>query len=88
MTWMLYVLVLRKIRCRIRDSSGQTGNKLYTIVEREQSLNIKLFMPATVAFNLLALIAVRAWTGSLIKGGGHVVIALCKCRRPSAIRYT
>ncbi len=55
---------------------GPTGDKLYTIVEREQPLNIKLFMRATVAFNLLTLIAVRAWPGSLINGGGHVVIAV------------
>ena len=78
MVWVLFTLDLRMIRRRIRDSSGPTGDKLYALVEREQSLNIKLFMPATVAFNLLALIAVRTWPGSLINGGGHVIIALAQ----------
>ena len=78
MVWVLFALDLRMIRCRIHDSSGPTGSKLYAIVEREQSLNIKLFMPATVAFNLLAMIAVRSWSEYLINGGGHVIIALAQ----------
>jgi len=76
MVWALFVLDLRMIRRRIRDSSGPTGSKLYAIVEREQLLSIKFFMPATVVFNLLAMIAIRSWPALLIQRGGHVMLAL------------
>ena len=76
MTWVLFTLDLRMVRRRINDSAGPPASKLYAIVEREQLQNIKLFMPATVVFNLLAMIAVIAWPAPLIKDGGHVIIAL------------
>ena len=76
MTWVLFALDLRMVRRRIHDSAGPTGSKLYAIVEREQIQNIRFFMPATVVFNLLAMIAVRTWAAPLIDEGGHVIIAL------------
>ena len=76
MVWVLFALDLRMIRKRITDSAGATGDALYAIVEQEQRLGIKLFMPATVVFNLLAAIAIWSWSVSLIDKGGHVVIAV------------
>jgi hypothetical protein len=76
MLWVLFGLDLRMVRRRIRDSAGPTGSRLYAIVEREQFLNIKFFMPATVVFNLLAMMAVGLWRVPLIEKGGHVIIAL------------
>jgi len=76
MAWVLFAFDLRMIRRRIIDSSGPTGSRLYAIVEREQRLNLKLFMPATVVFNLLAMILVRSRTVFFIEGGNHVIIAL------------
>jgi hypothetical protein len=76
MTWVLFALDLRMVRRRVRDSAGPTGSTLYSMVEREQFLNIRFFLPATVAFNLLAMIAVRQLPVSLIEGNGHVIIAL------------
>jgi hypothetical protein len=73
--WMVFALDLRMIRRRIRDSAGPIGSRLYAIVEREQSLNTALFMPATVAFNLLATFAVGFWPALFIDQGGHVLIA-------------
>ena len=75
-SWILFASDLRLIRRRMSDIPGEVGSRLYAIVEREQLLNIRVFMPATVVFNLLAVIAVRSWPLSLIKEGGHVVIAL------------
>ena len=74
--WVLFVLDLRMIRDRIKAPSGPTGRKLYALVEREQLLGIKLFMPATVVFNVLAAVAVTLWPAALIRQDGHVVIAL------------
>jgi hypothetical protein len=76
MTWVLFALDLRMIRCRIIDSPGPTGSRLYAIVEREQRLNIRLFMPATVAFNLLATMVVRSRPVFFIEEGNHAIIAL------------
>lgn len=76
MLWVLFGLDLRMVRRRISDSAGPTGSRLYAIVEWEQFLNIKFFMPATVIFNLAAMMAVRLWTVSLIENGGHVIIGV------------
>jgi hypothetical protein len=75
MIWGLFALDLRMIRRRMHDSAGPMGSTLYTIVEREQCVNIWVLMPATVVFNLLAMIAVRMWPGFFIDAGGHVMIA-------------
>jgi len=76
LVWVLFVLDQRLIRRRIMDSSGPTGSRLYALVEREQRLNIRFFMPATVVFNLLAITALRLWPAFLIQRQGHVIIAL------------
>jgi hypothetical protein len=85
MIWVLFVLDLRMIRRRMRDSAGPIGSTLYAIVEREQRLNIRLFMPATVVFNLLAVVAIRVWPGFRIEAGGHVLIAVVQLA--SALGY-
>ena len=76
MVWVLFVLDLRMIRRRITDSVGPAGSGLYAIVEREQILSMKFFIPATVLFNLLAMVAIESRTLPLIEKGGHVIIAL------------
>jgi len=45
------------------------------IAEREQRLNLGFFMPATIAFNLVAMIAVRFQTVFFIEKGHHVIVA-------------
>ena len=67
---------LRMIRHRISDSAGPMGSELYAIVEREQCLNIRFIMPATVVFNLLAMMATWVWAAPLIEENGHVIIGL------------
>jgi hypothetical protein len=76
MTWILFALDLRMVRRISSDSAGPMGSTLYSVVEREQRLNIRVFLPVTVVFNLLATMAVWRWTGPLIDGGGHAMIAL------------
>jgi len=76
MSWLLFILDLRLVRRRINDSAGGPDSRLFAIVEQEQLKNIKFFMPATVVFNLLAMIAVITWPAPLIKGGGHAIMAL------------
>ena len=78
MIWAVFALDLRMIRRRMRDSAGPTGSQLYAIVEREQGVNVRIWMPATVTFNLLAAMAVHRWPGALIDAGGHVMIAVAQ----------
>jgi hypothetical protein len=74
--WVLFMLDLRMIRGRIKAPSGPIGRNLYALVEREQLLGIKLFMPATVIFNVLAAVAITVWPAALIRRDGHVLIAM------------
>jgi hypothetical protein len=74
--WVLFALDLRMMRKHIADRTGAATNELNAIVEQEQRLSIKLFMPATVIFSLIAAMAIWFWSTSLVKNGGHVVIAL------------
>jgi len=78
MSWILFALDLRMIRSRIADSAGPVGCRLYSIVEREQLLNMKLFLPATVAFSLLATMAARFRPVFVIENGGHIFFALAQ----------
>jgi hypothetical protein len=75
MTWILFTLDLGMVRRRITDSGGPTAGTLYTIVEREQLLNIRFFMPGIVGFNVFALLALRLGSASFLERG-HVILAL------------
>ena len=76
MAEVLFALDLRMIRQRIADSAGQISSRLYAIVEREQRVNIRLFIPATVVFNLLAMMAARYWPIPFVAEGGHVLVGM------------
>ena len=78
MIWVLFALDLRMILRRISDSARPISSKLYAIVEREQILNISLLMPATVIFNLLAVVVLWLWPVFFIEEGSHVIIALAQ----------
>ena len=88
MAGILFVLDLRMIRDRIADSAGPIGSRLYAIVEREQLLNIRAIIPATVIFNLLATMAVRYWPGPFVAEGGHVLVGMVQLGQPSDICFT
>ena len=76
MAGMLFALDLRLIRDRIADSAGQIGCRLYAIVEREQLLNIRVVIPATLIFNILAMMAAYYWPLPFVEKGGHVVVGM------------
>jgi hypothetical protein len=82
MIWAVFALDLRMIRRRMRDSAGPTGSQLYAIVAREQGVNVWIWMPATVAFNLFAAVAMHRWPGALIDASGHVIIAVVQLAAP------
>ena len=76
MAGILFAIDLRMIRDRIADSAGPIGCRLYAIVEREQLLNIRLVIPATVIFNLFAMMAAHYWALPFVAEGGHVIVGM------------
>jgi hypothetical protein len=74
--FVLFALDLRMIRRRISDSPGPIGSRLFAIVECEQHLNLRFFMPAVMVFNLLATIAVWSQRAFFIGEGNHLMMAL------------
>jgi len=76
MVLILFAVDLRMIRRCMKEGGGPTSSRLYGMVQREQLLAIRLFMPGTLLFNLFAAAAVWFWPGPLLHQGGHVVIAL------------
>jgi hypothetical protein len=76
MVLILFVVDLRMIRRCMKESGGPTSSRLYGMVQREQLLSIRFFMPATLLFNLFASVAVRFWPGPLVHQGGHALIGL------------
>ena len=46
------------------------------MVEREQLLNIRVVIPATVVFNFLAMMAAHYWPVSFVAEGGHVLVGM------------
>jgi hypothetical protein len=67
----LFVLDLRMIRRRITDSEGPTATRLYALVELEQLFNIRFLMPATVLFNLMAMMIMHVWPVFFVEEGGN-----------------
>jgi hypothetical protein len=58
--WPLFIYDSRLIRARMRDSSGAAGQALYSIVGRDQRLNIVWLIPGLILFNALCAVCLRA----------------------------
>ena len=82
MAGILFALDLRLIRDRIADSAGEIGCRLYDIVEREQLLNIRLVIPATLIFNLLVVLAAYHWALPFVAKGGNVIVGIVQLGAP------
>lgn len=73
--WLLFVYDLRLIRAREQDSAGESSNRLYTLVTRDQRLNIGLLVPALFVLNLACAICIRSWPKFFTAHNGHVWLA-------------
>ena len=70
--WTLFVYDLRLIYARMRDSAGETSDRLYARVRRDQWLNIVLVLPAVFFLNLVSAILVRTWPEVFLAHNAHV----------------
>jgi hypothetical protein len=57
--WLLFAYDLRPIRMRMRDGTGDLSNRLYTVVRRDQWLNLGLFLPAFFVVNVACAVAIH-----------------------------
>jgi hypothetical protein len=72
--WVLFIYDLRLIRTRMREAEGKAGKELFARLLAEQMVNVRLAMPAALAFQLLCLAAVSFWPDRFVVRGGHLVL--------------
>jgi len=73
--WLLFIYDLRLIRAREQDSAGESSNRLYALVTRDQRLNIGVLVPALFVLNLACAICIRTWPEFFTARNGHVWLA-------------
>ncbi len=70
--WLLFAYDLRLIRARMRDSAGDTSNRLFALVIRDQWLNIGLLLPAVFVLNLICAMSIHVWPQVFLTRNGHI----------------
>src|SRR5438093_7374941 len=70
--WTLFVYDLRLIHARMRDSPGESSDRLYARVRCDQWLNIALLLPAVFFLNLVSAILIRTWPEVFLAHNAHV----------------
>ena len=75
--WLLFAYDLRLIRMRVRDRTGDVSNRLYTLVTRDQRLNLGLLLPAFFLVNVACAVAIHLRPEFFLARNGHIwLIAL------------
>ncbi len=70
--WLLFAYDVRLIRARMEDSAGESSNRLFALVMRDQWLNLGLLLPAVFVLNLACALSIRAWPEILLAANGHL----------------
>jgi hypothetical protein len=74
--WILFLADLRLIRQRRVEAVGPAEEELYSIVLRDQYLNILGLVPGLALFNFSAVFCIYFWPDTMLRGGAHIVYAL------------
>ena len=75
--WLLFAYDLRIIHMRMRDRTGDVSNRLYTLLVRDQSLNLGLLLPGFFLVNFGFAAAIHLWPDFFLARQGHIwLIAL------------
>jgi hypothetical protein len=70
--WILFAYDMRMTRLREADLLSEASRRLSRLIERDSKLNVRLLMPALVAFNGLCAASVHLWPGWFLARHGHV----------------
>ena len=75
--WLLFAYDLRLIRMRVRDRTGDVSNRLYSLVTRDQWLNLGLLLPAFFLVNVACAVGIYLRPEFFLVRNGHIwLIAL------------
>ncbi|HZS18859.1 MAG TPA: hypothetical protein VFA51_13105 [Candidatus Udaeobacter sp.] len=75
--WLLFAYDLRIIHMRMRDRTGNVSNRLYTLLVRDQWLNLGLLLPGFFLVNVGFAAAIHLWPDFFLARQGHIwLIAL------------
>jgi hypothetical protein len=86
--WILFVVDLKIIAARCRDSTGEAGMRLCEAVRRDQWFNIKVLVPALFLLNAACTLAIWRWPDVFIVGGAHAyLIAINFCALAGYLIY-
>lgn len=69
--WVLFVVDLRIIAARCRESTGEAGAHLCEAVRRDQWLNIQFLVPGLFLLNAVCAFAIWRWPEFFIAHGAH-----------------
>ena len=70
--WLLFAYDLRLIRTRARDRTGDASDRLYTLVTRDQYINLGLLLPAFFLVNIACAVAIHSRPEFFVAQHGHV----------------
>ena len=78
LVWLLFLVDLRLIRQRQEEARGPGERELYTLILKDQWMNIFLLVPGIILFNFAATTTIYCWPELLIQKNGHVAFALAQ----------
>jgi hypothetical protein len=75
--WLLFAYDLRLIRTRVHDRTGEVSTRLYTLVTRDQWLNLGFLLPAFFLVNVACAVGIYLRPEFFLVRNGHIwLIAL------------
>lgn len=78
LVWLLFIYDLRLIRAREGDSAGESSNRLYDLVTKDQWLNIGALIPMLFVLNVACAICVHLRPDFFLANKGHTYLAIAQ----------
>ena len=70
--WVLFAYDLRMIQMRVRDRTGDVSDRLYSLVKRDQWLNLGFLLPAFFLVNVGCMLAIHFRPEFFLAHDGHI----------------
>src|SRR5262249_8685512 len=70
--WLLFIYDMRLIHARIVEANDDSEHALYACASSDQSLNIRLLIPALIVLNLVSVFAIWRWPDLFIARACHI----------------
>ena len=70
--WLLFAYDLRIIHMRVRDRTGDVSDRLYTLLRRDQWLNLGVLLPGFFLVNAAFAAAIHLWPEFFLARQAHI----------------